>query len=72
MNVGDLVRFDSPNQRNHGKVGLIVNRKLELVYREWETKASKRFTYDVLIEGQVWRCGYEDLLAEEDWVDAAR
>jgi len=67
MNVGDLVKFDSPNQRAHGKVGLIVSRQLTIDYRAWEPHEVKRFSYEVLIEGQLWRCGYEDLLAEEDW-----
>jgi len=71
MNVGDLVRFDSPGGPS-SRVGIIVSRQLTIDYRAWEPHEVKRFSYDVLIEGQVWRCGYEDLLAEEDWVDAAR
>jgi hypothetical protein len=67
MRPGDLVKFDSPGQRAHGKVGLIVSRKLELDYRAWEKHEVRRFSYEVLIEGEMWRCGYEDLLAEEDW-----
>lgn len=67
MKPGDLVKFDSPNQRNHGKVGIIVSRQLTIDYRAWEPHEVKRFSYEVLIEGQLWRCSYEDLLAEEDW-----
>lgn len=64
MKPGDLVKFDSPGQRAHGKVGLIVD-KVVIELRTW-----KRHSYDVLIDGEVWRCGYEDLLAEEDWDEA--
>lgn len=67
MNPGDLVKFDSPNQRAHGKVGIIVSRQLTIDYRAWEPHEVKRFSYEVMIEGQMWRCSYEDLLAEEDW-----
>ncbi len=67
MKPGDLVRFDSPNQRAHGKVGIIVSRQLTIDYRAWEPHEVKRFSYEVMIEGQMWRCSYEDLLAEEDW-----
>ncbi len=67
MKPGDLVKFDSPNQRAHGKVGIIVSRQLTIDYREWEPHEVKRFSYEVMIEGQMWRCSYEDLLAEEDW-----
>ena len=67
MKPGDLVKFDSPNQRAHGKLGIIVSRQLTIDYRAWEPHEVKRFSYEVLIEGQLWRCSYEDLLAEEDW-----
>ena len=67
MKPGDLVKFDSPNQRAHGKVGIIVSRQLTIDYRAREPHEVKRFSYEVLIEGQLWRCSYEDLLAEEDW-----
>ena len=67
MKPGDLVKFDSPNQRAHGKLGIIVSRLLTIDYRAWEPHEVKRFSYEVLIEGQLWRCSYEDLLAEEDW-----
>lgn len=67
MNPGDLVKFDSPNQRNHGKVGIIVSRQITIDYRAWEPHEVKRFSYEVMIEGQLWRCAYEDLLAEEYW-----
>ena len=67
MKPGDLVKFDSPNQRAHGKLGIIVSRQLTIDYRAWEPHEVKRFSYEVMIEGQMWRCSYEDLLAEEDW-----
>ena len=70
MNPGDLVKFDSPNQRAHGKVGIIVSRQLTIDYRAWEPHEVRRFSYEVMIEGQMWRCSYEDLLAEEDWDEA--
>lgn len=70
MKPGDLVKFDSPNQRAHGKLGIIVSRQLTIDYRAWEPHEVKRFSYEVLIEGQLWRCSYEDLLAEEDWDEA--
>ena len=72
MNPGDLVKFDSPGQRAHGKLGIIVSRQLELDYRAWEKKEAKRFSYDVMIEGQIWRCSYDDLLEVEDWKDETR
>jgi hypothetical protein len=61
---GDLVKFDSPGQRAHGKVGLIVD-KVVVELRTW-----KIYSYDVLIDGEVRRCVYENLLAEEDWDEA--
>ena len=69
MKPGDLVKFDSPGQRAHGKVGIIVGRQLTIDYRAWEPHEVKRFSYDVMIEGQIWRCSYEDLLEEPDWED---
>ena len=67
MKPGDLVKFDSPNQRAHGKVGIIVSKQLTIDHRAWDLHEVKRFSYEVLIEGQLWRCSYEDLISEEDW-----
>lgn len=61
MKPGDLVKFNYPNQRAHGKVGLILDKITT------QLRTCKRWSYDVLIDGEVLRCGYEDLLELEDW-----
>ena len=73
MKPGDLVKFDSPGVRAHGKLGIIMSRKLEIDdWRLWEKKEAKRFSYEVMIEGQVWRCSYDDLIKVEYWEDETR
>jgi len=68
MNVGDLVRFDSPGGPS-SRVGLIVDKT---TVTDGHFGEYKRLEYQVMFAGVIWRCAYEDLLAEEDWVDAAR
>lgn len=60
MKPGDLVKFDYPGQRAHGNVGLILDKITT------QLRTCERWSYDVLIDGEVLRCGYEDLLVEED------
>ena len=66
MRVGDLVQVDTPGQRPHGKLGVVVARHTNPV-SEWDR--TRRFSYEVLVEGRLWRMGYNELLEEEDWHD---
>lgn len=61
MKKGDLVRFDSPGEKDHGKAGLILDKITT------QLRTCQRWSYDVLIDGEVRRYGYEELLAEDDW-----
>lgn len=63
MRKGDLVEMDMPGQRVHGKIGIVVDRVRQL--HEWMRDRPKLFAYDVLVDGQVWRCTYENLLEQE-------
>jgi len=64
---GDLVEMDTPGQRVHGKIGIVVDlvaREATHVY-DWDRDGPKKFVYRVLVEGQVWSCTYENLLEQE-------
>ena len=68
MKVGDLVMLDTPWQRVHRKIGIIVGKDLRPTselqrYAQW----SQSFSYEVLVDSEVWRVGYNELLEEEDW-----
>lgn len=69
MKPGDLVRLDVPGQRVHGKLGLIVERVISSEDTWISNVTTKRFSYEVLVEGNLWRCSYEDLLEQEFWDD---
>lgn len=66
MRVGDLVQVDTPGQSPHGKLGVIVARHARPA-NTWDHTLS--FSYEVLVEGRLWRLGYNELLEEEDWHD---
>jgi len=66
MNVGDLVMLDTPWQRVHRKIGIIVGKDLRPT-SEWQRHAQS-FSYEVLVDSEVWRVGYNELLEVEDWV----
>jgi hypothetical protein len=65
MNVGDLVMLDTPRQRVHRKIGIIVGKDLKPAC-EWRRDVQS-FSYEVLVGSEVWRVGYNELLTEEDW-----
>ena len=70
MKVGDLVSMDTPGQRAHGMIGVVVAREV-MAANTWSD--TLRFSYEVLVNGEIWRCSYNDLLEmEEDWQDEAR
>jgi len=70
MKVGDLVMLDTPGQRVYGKIGVIVGKDLKPAC-EWRRDVQS-FSYEVLVESEVWRVGYGELLEVEDWgVDEA-
>lgn len=69
MNPGDLVKLDTPGQRVNGKIGLVVSLDLR-PYCEWIRESHKRFSYEVLVEGEVWRVTYDEVIEEEDWNEA--
>ncbi len=66
MNVGDLVMLDTPWQRVHRKIGIIVDKVLKPA-SEFQRHAQS-FSYEVLVDSEVWRVGYNELLEVEDWV----
>ena len=67
---GDLVSMDTPGQRVHGMIGVVVARQV-MAANTWSD--TLRFSYEVLVNGEIWRCSYSDLLEmEEDWQDEAR
>lgn len=66
MKPGDLVKFDSPGGPI-GKVGLIVDKIVTSNKYPGATPERKRFEYDVMFEGKIWRCVYEELVEEKDW-----
>jgi hypothetical protein len=65
MNVGDLVMLDTPWQRVHRKIGIIVGKDLRPT-TEWQRDVQS-FSYEVLVDSEVWRVGYNELLEVEDW-----
>ena len=65
MNVGDLVMLDTPWQRVHRKIGIVVGKDLRPT-SEWQRDVQS-FSYDVLVDSEVWRVGYNELLETEDW-----
>lgn len=67
MRVGDLVQVDTPGQSPHGKLGVVVARHTRPV-NTWDSDTLS-FSYEVLVEGRLWRLGYNELLEEEDWHD---
>ena len=67
MRVGDLVQVDTPGQRPHGKLGIVVGKHTRPASL-WE-QDRLTFSYEVLVDGGVWRLGYNELLEEEDWHD---
>lgn len=67
MRVGDLVQVDTPGQRPHGKLGVVVARRTRPT-NDWDP-GTLSFSYEVLVDGQVWRLGYSEILGEEDWHD---
>ena len=70
MKVGDLVSMDPPGQRAHGMIGVVVAREV-MAANTWSD--TLRFSYEVLVNGEIWRCSHNDLLEmEEDWQDEAR
>lgn len=62
MNVGDLVMLDTPWQRVHRKIGIIVDKVLKPA-----SGHAQSFSYEVLVDSEVWRVGYNELLEVEDW-----
>ena len=65
MNVGDLVMLDTPWQRVHRKIGIIVGKDLRPT-SEWQRDVQS-FSYEVLVDSEVWRVGYNELLEVDDW-----
>ncbi len=65
MNVGDLVMLDTPWQRVHRKIGIIVGKDLRPT-SEWQRDVQS-FSYEVLVDSEVWRVGYSELLEVEFW-----
>ena len=65
MNVGDLVMLDTPWQRVHRKIGIIVGKDLRPT-SEWQRDVQS-FSYEVLVGTEVWRVGYNELLEVEYW-----
>lgn len=66
MRVGDLVRMDTPSQRAHGMIGVVVARDV-MPADTWSDR--RRFSYEVLVNGEIWRCNYNDLIEVENWHD---
>ena len=69
MKPGDLVKMDTPKQSVNGKIGLVVGKELRQLH-EWMRDSPKRYAYDVLVDGQVWRVTYDEIIEEEDWNEA--
>jgi hypothetical protein len=65
MNVGDLVMLDTPWQRVHRKIGIVVGKDLRPT-SEWQRDVQS-FSYEVLVDSEVWRVGYNELLEVDDW-----
>lgn len=64
MRVGDLVKMDTPRQRAHGMIGVVVSR-IVMPADTWSDR--QRFSYEVLVNGEIWRCSYNDLLEIDNW-----
>ncbi len=72
MKLGDLVKLDIPDQRAHGKIGMVVGKELNATYdwmRDHMGQPVKSFSYEVMVGTEVWRVGYNELLKEEEWND---
>jgi hypothetical protein len=70
---GDLVKFDMPGDPHRGKVGVVIGKELRKATYLWNPDSPGRFSYDVMIDGAVRNCYYQELLEEKDWgVDETR
>jgi len=66
MKPGDLVKLDTPGQRPHGKIGLVVSKNLNR-YIEWMCDSPWSFSYDVMVDGELWLVSHDEILEIEGW-----
>ena len=70
MNLGDLVKLDVPDQRVHGRIGIVVGKELKSTYewlRDHMGQPVKSFSYEVMVGSEVWRVGYNEILEQTEW-----